>query len=76
MLNSANRGSASLIVQHSSDLGIGDPWSAGATVPSNGGGVTFNVTPGSPLDSVIAVISSGEAASGKLFARLKAIPAP
>jgi hypothetical protein len=61
-------------VQHSSDLGIGDPWSAGATVPTNGGGVTFNVTPGDPLDSVVAEISSDEAAFGKLFGRLKAQP--
>jgi hypothetical protein len=76
MRNPANRGSATLIVQHSSDLGIGDLWSAGATVPTNGDGVTFNVTPGSPLDSIIAEISSSEAASGKLFGRLMAVPAP
>jgi len=76
MRNPANRGTATLIVQHSSDLGIGDLWSAGATVPSNGDGVTFNVTPGSPLDSVIAEISSSEADLGKLFGRLKAVPAP
>jgi hypothetical protein len=76
MRNSANRGLATLIVQHSSDLGIGDLWSTGATMPTNGDGVTFNVTPGSPLDSVTAEISSTEAATGKLFGRLKAVPAP
>ncbi|MCB1129635.1 MAG: choice-of-anchor D domain-containing protein [Verrucomicrobiae bacterium] len=76
MRNSANRGTATLIVQHSSDLGIGDPWSAGATVPTDGDGVTFTVTPGSPLDSVTAEISSSEAASDKLFGRLKAVSEP
>jgi hypothetical protein len=72
--NSSNRGTATLSVQHSSNLGVGDPWSAGATVPTNGEGVTFSVSPGDPLDSVIAEISSSEAASGRLFGRLKALP--
>jgi len=66
-------------VEHSSNLGISDPWTA-VTVPETSGGptsgVTFTVTPGSPLNGVVATISSSEAASGKLFGRLKAVKAP
>jgi autotransporter-associated beta strand protein len=71
MRNSANRGAASLTLQHSGDLGISDPW-ASALVPVNGSGVTFSVTPGSPLDSVTATISNSQAVAGKLFGRLQA----
>jgi hypothetical protein len=74
MRNPGHRGTATLAVQHSSDLGIGDPWSVGAIVPTHGDGVTFDVSSGDPLDSVIAEISSSEAASGRLFGRLKALP--
>jgi fibronectin-binding autotransporter adhesin len=74
MLNSSARGTATLNVEHSSDVGISDPWT-GAVVPDVSGGptngVTFVVTPGSPTNSVTATISSTEAASGKLFGRLK-----
>ncbi len=73
-LNAASRGGAVLYVEHSSNLGISDPW-LGTVVPdTNGGpvnGVTFAVTPGSP-NSVTATISSSEAAGGKLFGRLRA----
>ena len=80
MLNSSNRGGAALIVQHSSDLGVSDAWRSSATVPDIAGpsgtvnGVNFNVTLGSPGNTVHATISSSEAASGKLFGRLKATP--
>jgi hypothetical protein len=79
MLNSAGRGSTTLNVQHSSDLGISDPWTtvlvpdtAGSSGPTSG--VTFNVTLGSPTNAVTATISSSDAASGKLFGRLKGQP--
>ena len=73
-MNDASRGSATLKVQHGSDLGISDPW---VSVPvTNAGlpasGVTFSVTPGSPMNAVEATISSSEVVSGKLFGRLKA----
>ena len=80
MRNLANRGSASLNVEHSSNLGISDAWLASAVVPDVGGisptvnGVTFNVTLSSPNNAVTATISSSEAASGKLFGRLKGNP--
>ena len=75
MLNAANRGTATLSVAHSSDLGIGDPWTAVLVPETSGGptnGVTFTVTPGSPTNAVEAVISDSEAAAGKLFGRLSA----
>jgi fibronectin-binding autotransporter adhesin len=78
MLNSATRGTASLQVQHSADLGIADPWTS-VTVPDISGGptsgVTFTVAPNpqdSGLNDVTVTISSNEANAGKLFARLKA----
>jgi hypothetical protein len=79
MLNSANRGSASLRVQQSNDLGISDAWAESAVVPDVGGlspavnGVTFNVTLGSPTNTVVATVAASEALPGtKLFGRLKA----
>jgi autotransporter-associated beta strand protein len=77
MLNSSSRGTAALSVEHSSDLGISDAWTT-VLVPDTAGisgptsGVTFDVTLGSPGNTVTATISSGEAASGRLFGRLKA----
>jgi autotransporter-associated beta strand protein len=79
MLPSAARGGAQLFVEHSSNLGISDPWT-GAVVPDATGGaasVTFIVTdgdlanPNNPL-AVEATISSSEAAAGKLFGRVRA----
>ena len=73
-LNAANRGSSVLNVQHSSDLGISDPWIVVAVPEASTGafnGVSFVVTPGSTLNAVIATIQAGEAASGKLFGSLK-----
>jgi autotransporter-associated beta strand protein len=77
-LNAANRGGAALNIQHSSDLGISDPWTTVAVPettsdPSNG--VSFTITPNGNLNDVTATISHDEAASGMLFGRLKAQPA-
>jgi autotransporter-associated beta strand protein len=75
MLNAASRGSAVVHVQHSSDLGIADPWTTVVVPDASGGptsGVTFTVTPGSPLNSVVAAIASSEGAAGKLFGRVTA----
>jgi hypothetical protein len=72
--NDASRGNVILNVQHSSDLGIGDPW-ASAPVTDAGtaaNGVTFAVTPGSPNNTVTATISAAQATAGKLFGRLEA----
>lgn len=72
-LNDAKRGSATLSVEQSSDLGITDAWLPApvtdAGLPANG--VTFSITPGDPLNSVTATISVSEAVSGKLFGRLQ-----
>ncbi len=78
-LNAAKRGGAVLNLQQSSDLGIADAWLDAAVPETSGGpvnGVTFSVTPGSPLNSVVATISSSEAAAGKLFSRLNAVITP
>jgi len=77
MRNAASRGSAKLTVEHSHDVGLSDPWTAVLVTDGNSGptnGVTFVVTPGSPSNNVQATISSSQASSGKLFARLKAEP--
>lgn len=80
MLPAAARDGAQLFIEHSSNLGISDPWSAGVLVPDATGGsapVTFVVSdsdlvdPENPLD-VEATISSTEAAAGKLFGRVRA----
>ena len=79
MLNVANRKSASIKVQQSNDLGISDAWVESAVVPDVAGlsptvnGVTFNVTLGSPTNTVVATVAASEALPGaKLFGRLKA----
>ena len=74
MLDSASRGTATLSVEHSSDLGISDAWTTVAVPDSDGGptdGVTFVVSGSGTLD-VEATIGVGEADAGKLFGRLKA----
>jgi autotransporter-associated beta strand protein len=77
-LNDANNGDATLAIEHSSDLGIGDAWVAVAvpdTTPDpQAADVSFVITPNGNLNDVVATIQSGEAAAGKLFARLKAEP--
>jgi hypothetical protein len=73
MRNAANRGTATLSVQHSGDLGVSDAWTTVLVPDASGGptdGVTFNVVGGDPLNSVTVTISSTEAANGKLFGRL------
>ncbi len=77
MLDSASRGTATLSVEHSSDLGITDPWSTPVAVPDATPDpqippIDFQVSGGPGTLSVIATISSSEAAAGKLFGRLKA----
>lgn len=71
--NAANRGAATLTLQHSSDLGVNDTWT-NVTIPETSGGpfsgVTFTVTPGNPLNTVVASIAATEASSGKLFGRV------
>jgi hypothetical protein len=77
MRNADNRGTATLSVQHSGDIGRADPWTSVPVPDASGGptdGVTFNVTAGNPLNSVSATISSNEAIGGKLFGRLIATP--
>lgn len=77
-LNAAKRGAAALEVQHISDLGISDAWAAALVSETTGpvSGVTFTVTAGSSTNAVIATIPVGNAAGGKLFGRLKGVPAP
>jgi hypothetical protein len=74
MRNAANRGSATLGVQHSRDLGVSDPWTTVLVPDASDGpinGLTFNVVDGNPRNTVTATISSTEAAGGgKLFGRL------
>jgi autotransporter-associated beta strand protein len=73
MLDAASRGTATLSVEHSSDLGIGDPWEA-ALVPdadNTVNDVVFDIEGSGTLD-VIATIPAGKAAGGKLIGRLKA----
>ncbi len=77
MRDSASRGTATLSVEHSSDLGITDPWSTPVAVPDATPDpqvppIDFQVSGGPGTLSVIATISSSEAAAGKLFGRLKA----
>jgi autotransporter-associated beta strand protein len=76
LLKPINRGTAVLSVEHSSDLGIADPWTTVLATDSNSGptnGVTFVVTPGSgTTNAVQATINSAQGGgAGKLFGRLK-----
>ncbi len=73
MRNAASRGDAALHLQHSSDLGIDDPWTTIPIPETSGttGGVTFTIIPGSPLNSVTATIAPSESTNGKLFSRLE-----
>jgi autotransporter-associated beta strand protein len=74
MLNAAARGTATLFIEHSSDLGITDAWEE-IEVPLVDGTVTdvvFDIEGTGPLD-VEATIPVGKAQAGKLFGRLKAV---
>lgn len=74
MRNATNRGSATLSIQHSRDVGMADPWTTVQVPDSTGGptgGVTFIVIAGNPLNRVTATISSGESGGeGRLFGRV------
>jgi autotransporter-associated beta strand protein len=74
MLDSASRGTASLNVEHSSDLGITDPWTTVAVPDTSDtvGDVVFSITGTGTLD-VTATIPASKAAAGKLFGRLKGV---
>lgn len=76
MLKPAISAPSVMSIQHSGDLGIGDPW-ATVVVPSASGiidGVNFSITENtsdSDKNDVIAIIpSAGNAGNGKLFGRL------
>ena len=78
-LAAAERGAATLNLQHSSDLGVTDAWVAalvpGAVGNSTVSNVDFVVTdpgaPGGPL-RVVATVQASQASLGKLFGRLRA----
>ncbi|MEY4242841.1 MAG: hypothetical protein RLZZ245_426 [Verrucomicrobiota bacterium] len=78
MRNAIARGTASLNVQHSSDLGILDAWESALTPDSDQtvNDVVFDITAGDPLNGVVATIPASKAASGKLFTRLKVTQIP
>lgn len=80
MLPAAARDGAQLFIEHSSNLGISDPWT-GVLVPDATGGsapVTFIVNDSDLVDpanllDVGVTVSSTEATAGKLFGRLRAV---
>ena len=71
----ADRGGSLLELQHSSDLGIGDPWTSVSVPDANSGptnGVTFAVTPGvGGLNDVVATIDASQGTGMRLFGRLE-----
>ena len=75
MLNAATAGTSVMNVQHSSDLGVRDPWET-ETIPAVSGifgGITFVISTASPtLNTVQATISSTQSEEGRLFSRLQA----
>lgn len=75
MLDSASRGTATLSIEHSSDLGVNDPWTTVAVPDASGGpasGVTFVVSGSGTLDVTATVDPAEAGGTGKLFGRLKA----
>jgi uncharacterized repeat protein (TIGR02543 family) len=80
LLKPANRGSATLGIQYSRDLGIADDWNdntvAVPDVTSTVDGVTFIITPipDTDLNQVQATIPGSPTEADRLFARLKATP--
>ena len=73
-LNAASRNGATLVIEHSGNIGQGDSWSSVA-IPETSGtvdGVNFTVTPNGTSNQIIATIPVGEALAGKLFTRLRA----
>jgi len=78
MLNATSRGTASLKIQWSDDLGATDLWTDNEEIVSDASGtpatVTYLVTPGDPTNAVTATIPAGEAnGNGRLFGRLEAV---
>jgi hypothetical protein len=77
MLNSASRGDSKLHVQWSGDLGVADLWAGNSAlvldVSGTVNGVVFQITPGTPLNTVQATIPLSEAVGGKLFGRLSGV---
>ena len=79
-LKQAYRGTATLIVEYSNDLGQSDPWikTTAAAVPEAAGtvgGVGFQIGPstlGDHYNHVVATIPASVASAGKIFARLSA----
>ena len=76
MLNTASRGTATLSVQWSNDLGITDLWTTNtALVPNTSStvnDVVFVITPNGTTNGVVATIPASKAAGGKLVGRLSA----
>ncbi|BCX50325.1 hypothetical protein HAHE_42330 [Haloferula helveola] len=76
MLKAVNSAPAVLSVEHSGDLGVGDPWASVAVPAASGvvGDIAFTVTENagdSTKNDVVATIpSAGNAIGGRLFGRL------
>ena len=76
----ADRGTATLRVEHSSDLGILDPWTATVdvvpdaddAVPDNDVTFVVDTVTEAPLNKITVTIGTAAAAGGKLFGRLDA----
>lgn len=82
-LSPANRGAATLSLQFSRDMGVTDPWESHTVpIPSSNGtdpasGVVFEVTPNGNFNQVQATLPATVAnGSGRIFCRLRALPAP
>jgi autotransporter-associated beta strand protein len=77
-LNATERGGATLNVEHSSDLGLADPWEAALMPEADAtvNDVVFDITAGDPLNAVQATIPASKASGGKLFGRLNAMSVP
>jgi autotransporter-associated beta strand protein len=75
MLNAASRGTATVQLQHSSDLGLSDAWTPVAVPDTTGivDGVDFTIGTAGNMNTVTAIIPSTESAGGKLFSRLKGV---
>jgi hypothetical protein len=77
MLKPSNSAPAVLSLEHSGDLGVGDPWTS-AVVPAvtgSAGGVDFALTENAvdptKNDVVATIPAAGNTSNGKLFGRLK-----
>jgi beta-glucanase (GH16 family) len=82
-LDATKRGSSSLILQYSNDIGVADAWdSHSVIIPTSSGtdpssGVEFVITSNGDINQIQATIpASASGGTGRIFARLKAMPAP